>query len=331
MLEARGRIGGRCWTHEADDLPAPDGGEKLPLVGRCVDLGAAWIHGVVGNPLAELARQQGVELYQAPSDMVIHGADGAPVPAEDDQEVERAFNELLCQARDAGAAGGPDESLGHVLDRLLEAQGAAHTPAQRQVFQWHCANIEYSAATDIHNLSARHWAIDDEGAFEGPHCLLRQGYGALARGLAQHLDEIRLHAEVAAVRHAPEDAATGAGGGCAVLLRDGSEIEGDMVLVTLPLGVLKARAVRFEPELPPWKVDAIDRMGYGLLNKVRRRRLPAAAAAARAEPPKPPTPTCLRPRTLAACTLSCFPSRVARRRPRKSHGVRGGCQADRRL
>ena len=290
MLEARGRIGGRCWTHEADDLPAPDGGEKLPLVGRCVDLGAAWIHGVVGNPLAELARQQGVELYQAPSDMVIHGADGQPVPAEDDQEMERVFNELLCQARDAGAAGAADESLGHVLDRLLEAQGAALTPAQRQVFQWHCANIEYSTATDIHNLSARHWAIDDEGAFEGPHCLLRQGYGALARGLAQHLDEIRLQAEVAVVRHAPEDSTTGAGGGCTVVLRDGSEIEGDMVLVTLPLGVLKARAVRFEPELPPWKVDAIDRMGYGLLNKV------SAAAAARADyhpvrlPKPPPSP-----------------------------------------
>jgi hypothetical protein len=133
VLEARARIGGRCWTHEADDLPAPESGEKLPLVGRCVDLGAAWIHGVVGNPLAELARQQGVELYQAPSDMVIHGADGQPVPAEDDQEMERVFNELLCQARDAGAAGAADESLGHVLDRLLEAQGAAHTPAQRQV------------------------------------------------------------------------------------------------------------------------------------------------------------------------------------------------------
>ena len=148
------------------------------------------------------------------------------------------------------------------------------------MFQWHCANIEYSTATDIHNLSARHWAIDDEGAFEGPHCLLRQGYGALARGLAQHLDEIRLQAEVASVRHAAEDPATGAGGGCVVTLRDGSEVDGDMVLVTLPLGVLKARAVRFEPELPAWKTDAIDRMGYGLLNKVAASRVSVENSAA---------------------------------------------------
>ena len=83
------------------------------------------------------------------------------------------------------------------------------------------------------------------------------------------------------MRHAPEDPATGAGGGCVVALRDGGEVEGDLVLVTLPLGVLKARAVRFEPELPPWKADAIDRMGYGLLNKA-----PAAP-----HPRRPAAPT----------------------------------------
>jgi hypothetical protein len=91
---------------------------------------------VTDNQLAELARQQGVKQYQAPSDMVIHGEDGAPVAAEEDQEMERLFKELLCQARDTAAAGGaPDESLGAALDRLLGPSqgGASHTPAQRQV------------------------------------------------------------------------------------------------------------------------------------------------------------------------------------------------------
>ena len=35
-----------------------------------------------------------------------------------------------------------------------------------------------------------------------------------------------------------------------------------------PLGVLKARAVQFEPPLPQRKLDAIDRLGCGILNKV---------------------------------------------------------------
>ena len=37
VLEARDRVGGRCWTHSG------------------VDLGAHWIHGTEGNPLTNLA------------------------------------------------------------------------------------------------------------------------------------------------------------------------------------------------------------------------------------------------------------------------------------
>lgn len=46
--------------------------------------------------------------------------------------------------------------------------------------------------------------------------------------------------------------------------------KGDVVLITLPLGVLKAmpETVQFHPPLPEWKTKAIDRMGFGNLNKV---------------------------------------------------------------
>jgi CRP-like cAMP-binding protein len=47
-----------------------------------------------------------------------------------------------------------------------------------------------------------------------------------------------------------------------------SVVEADRVLVTLPLGVLKAGAVTFEPPLPEAKRSAIDRLGFGTLNKI---------------------------------------------------------------
>lgn len=53
---------------------------------------------------------------------------------------------------------------------------------------------------------------------------------------------------------------------------------GDVVLCTLPLGVLKQSAssanqpvpnvVQFMPPLPDWKISAIQRLGFGNLNKV---------------------------------------------------------------
>jgi len=44
----------------------------------------------------------------------------------------------------------------------------------------------------------------------------------------------------------------------------------DAVLCTLPLGVLKQHppAVHFSPPLPDWKTGALERMGFGNLNKV---------------------------------------------------------------
>ena len=42
---------------------------------------------------------------------------------------------------------------------------------------------------------------------------------------------------------------------------------GDAVLVTVPLGVLKHGSIEFSPPLPQRKLEAIKRLGFGLLNK----------------------------------------------------------------
>jgi len=41
----------------------------------------------------------------------------------------------------------------------------------------------------------------------------------------------------------------------------------DHVLVTVPLGVLKAKSIEFIPPLPRWKQSVIDYIGFGVLNK----------------------------------------------------------------
>ncbi len=46
VLEARDRIGGRTWT--------------VPLGPGAIDLGASWVHGPVGNPVAEALRAAGI-------------------------------------------------------------------------------------------------------------------------------------------------------------------------------------------------------------------------------------------------------------------------------
>lgn len=49
--------------------------------------------------------------------------------------------------------------------------------------------------------------------------------------------------------------------GCSSIFR------ADAVVVTVPLGVLKAGTISFHPPLPEWKTQAINNLGFGLLNK----------------------------------------------------------------
>ena len=54
-----------------------------------------------------------------------------------------------------------------------------------------------------------------------------------------------------------------------VVCTNGEVIEADEVVLTVPLGILKANTIDFDPPLPSWKHGAIERMGFGLLNKVK--------------------------------------------------------------
>lgn len=58
------------------------------------------------------------------------------------------------------------------------------------------------------------------------------------------------------------------GPGVKVTTRDGRVFEGGNCLVTAPLGCLKAGDISFDPPLPEWKQGAIQRLGFGDLNKV---------------------------------------------------------------
>ena len=49
-------------------------------------------------------------------------------------------------------------------------------------------------------------------------------------------------------------------------------IAGDAVLTTVPLGVLKHGSIEFSPPLSQRKLEAIKRLGFGLLNKASSSR-----------------------------------------------------------
>jgi monoamine oxidase len=108
-----------------------------------------------------------------------------------------------------------------------------------------------------HELSA--WWTEYDAVFGGEDVLFPGGYDQLTGYLARGLD-IRFSTAVAQVRWG--------GPGVEVVLVSDEALRADRVIVTVPLGVLKAGGLRFTPELPQDKQAAIERLRMGLLNKL---------------------------------------------------------------
>ncbi|CAL1527211.1 unnamed protein product [Lymnaea stagnalis] len=140
----------------------------------------------------------------------------------------------------------------------------------RQILDWHFANLEFANATPLSNLSLKHWDQDDDYEFSGSHLTVRNGYSCVPMALSEGLD-YKLNTVVKQIKIFEK------GVEVVTTAKNGSNqqtFKGDAVLCTLPLGVLKEcinnvpNVPQFIPPLPDWKADAIARLGFGNLNKV---------------------------------------------------------------
>lgn len=161
-----------------------------------------------------------------------------------------------------------------IVDRkMLERNSSKEevlSPIERRVMDWHFAHLEYGCAALLKEVSLPYWNQDDVyGGFGGAHCMIKGGYSSVIESLGEGL-HILLNQVVTDVSYSSKDA-EGTGSQCKkvkVSTSNGSEFSGDAVLITVPLGCLKAEAIKFLPPLPQWKHSSIQRLGFGVLNKV---------------------------------------------------------------
>eukprot|EP01103_Thecamoeba_quadrilineata_P005747 TRINITY_DN1550_c0_g1_i2.p1 TRINITY_DN1550_c0_g1~~TRINITY_DN1550_c0_g1_i2.p1 ORF type:complete len:686 (+),score=139.26 TRINITY_DN1550_c0_g1_i2:35-2092(+) len=137
------------------------------------------------------------------------------------------------------------------------------------LFHWHLAHLEYGCSSDLSKVSLFDWDQDDVFELEGGHHLIPQGYSTIVEKMAEVVhDKVKLGCRVKRIEYGEKVKVHCARTDPVTSLKKNIYYEADYVLVTLPLGVLKKRTVEFKPPLPAWKEGAIDRMGFGALEKV---------------------------------------------------------------
>ena len=235
VLEARSRVGGRVWTRRMPGLAVP------------VELGGEFVHGDA-SVTHQLLKRAGMAVV--PSGRVQRYAAGGRLRPID------SFKQAQLATKDRSALREHDMSFEEFLARQ-------RLPAMTRTFAR--LMVQGFDAADPAKASAR--AIAQEwggGQMQGSQPRLREGYGPLldwlARKIVQRGARLKMQSIVREVRWQR---------GRVQVLGDGFAFSARQAVITLPLGVLQSRAVRFLPSLG--KEPALRRLVSGPVIKAALR------------------------------------------------------------
>ncbi|TFY79957.1 hypothetical protein EWM64_g4062 [Hericium alpestre] len=133
------------------------------------------------------------------------------------------------------------------------------------MFDW-----EYAQTPEQTSWIASSWANNftydpDQGGFSDGNLLSidQRGFAHLIKAEAAeflHKEQLVLNVTVKAVKYSHD--------GVTVKLVNGTTLSADYAIMTFSLGVLQNDDVKFEPALPPWKIEAIESMTMATYAKI---------------------------------------------------------------
>ncbi|WP_406307041.1 FAD-dependent oxidoreductase [Streptomyces sp. NBC_00885] len=205
------------------------------LAGAPAEMGASWIHGSSGNVMTKVLKETGDPSYAFDYD----NATG---------EDEHAMGELARYEKKLEDVEDPDTAT--VASVMPRRPSAALRTA---------LNINYPLefAAEPRQLSVT--ATFEGRDLKGPDLLLPRGYDRLLAHVRGDIP-VRTQQFVTGVRHT--------GDGVTVTLKNGDTVHADRAVITVPIGVLKAGTIDFDPALPNAKQEAVSALGAGLLDKL---------------------------------------------------------------
>ena len=234
LLEARDRVGGRMHTLSE---PAPHG----------IEVGAQVVHGTRAATW-DLIREFGIETRPSPSQDRWNWHPGSGFQKPDLEREDELYDRV---AEAYYAYRGEDITYQQLLDSMGLSEEEQAIVAD-DALGWSAEPDEMSAQAAIEDSAAWETYLDQDFEVVGGHM-------SLAQKLVAELGErVRLSCLVKAVNWKR-------GGVKITYEREGrtESLQADRVIVTLPIGVLRAGQVVFSPELPGWKQHAINSLQMG--------------------------------------------------------------------
>lgn len=260
ILEGRDTFGGRCRSEVMND------GVTI------AEYGAQWIHGAKKtNPVYKLALQHGMDLKRSAYEaQTVYETleDGTSIQVS--KEKYKSMYDSLMEGKDGFYAyqeyrqeeDDYDVSMQQCGEDYLKKINA--TPEQTKWMKYFMdseMSQEYSGALEDMSM---YWWDSDEDIAGGDVEIGKVGFKGLLEKYMQGLEHlIEYQAKVHRIDWSDKDVVV-------VHYTQNSiarEIRAKRVVTTVPIGVLQAKAIEFQPALPAAKQRSIDRIGFGSMNK----------------------------------------------------------------
>ncbi len=242
VLEARDRVGGRVWTsRDFADIPVEFGAELIH--GRSPEVNTwAWVE-KLGLRTWHWNKIDDSMIRTEAGDWLTMG------------EARQASARLdVTRSWELGAVPEPrdDEDLGAYLRRI------GFNDEQLRYVKRSFANAEGERMERLNAAAHAHLFKDSDGDDAYSDYRILDGYDSYYQRLAAGLD-IRLNCVVQSIDWADK---------VAVSASSGHRFEADAAVLTLPLGVLQADRLRFNPPLPALKQEALAGLKMGPVMKL---------------------------------------------------------------
>jgi monoamine oxidase len=252
VLEARDRVGGRIFTSYS--------------WGPGLDLGASWIHGINNNPIAELVAekalitiptyysdQEGLERFKS---FVFHNTEGKTLPETETKKflvLAEEFEQVLARETEKTR----DPSIEDKLQEFIQQKNL--DPQSARFFRYIAALVfTHEHAADLNVLSVNFTQVSNRSRVSGQNVVLPYGYNQILPDLVKNIP-LALNQTVKKITY---------GENGVDIDTQNQHFHADYVIITVPLGVLKAGTIHFSPALPKQKQNSIHKLRMGVYDKI---------------------------------------------------------------
>eukprot|EP01029_Cantina_marsupialis_P029592 TRINITY_DN781881_c0_g1_i1.p1 TRINITY_DN781881_c0_g1~~TRINITY_DN781881_c0_g1_i1.p1 ORF type:complete len:504 (+),score=188.61 TRINITY_DN781881_c0_g1_i1:104-1615(+) len=262
VLEATKRVGGRVASH------------CLGKENDCIEVGCTWLHGTKNNPLYTIALENNDMLSGAPEKPKVkrlvrfNNEDGRIVDNKIVGEMFQVYQGILDECDEFAREGkecSEDANVGDYIRKrwneyILEK---GYCDDRERCFRWRDSlEKDITGCDDMGKVSLKHFGENME--LEGPNVTFWKGHDLLTTFMGTLLPEgcIQFGHVVTEIEWNHDDKPIN------VSCDNGATLKADHVITTCSLGCLKRFKSLFNPALPEWKNESIEKMGYGDVDKV---------------------------------------------------------------